>query len=229
MKARLVVTLLMIAQAAQAQVGYQPDRSPYRDKDYNRDWTLFMGQYLAEPDPVGVAPSNGPLVGVRWQMHLTGPLSFAVRLAGASSERTEIDPTEPLATRVVRTETVPLVLADASLELSLTGHRTWHGLSPVLNGGLGFAADMRGRTDVGDYRFGIPFTMTFGAGATWTPNSIWGLRLDWSNYIYRITYPGSYYVKSTQDPAPRLAGQSNSFWRRNNTFTLGVSLHYPRR
>jgi hypothetical protein len=228
-KARLVITLLLAAQTVQAQVGYQPDASPYRDKDFNRDWTLFMGQYTAEPDPVGVAPKAGPMAGVRWQMYLTGPLYFAVRLAGASVERTEIDPTKPLATRVVQKEQVPILLADAALEMSLTGHRTWHGLSPLINAGVGFAADVRGRTDVGDYRFGIPFTMTFGTTMTWSPNDTWGLRLDWSNYVYRISYPGSYYVKSTQDPAPRTTGQANSFWRRNHALMLGVSLHYPRR
>jgi hypothetical protein len=122
-----------------------------------------------------------------------------------------------------------MVLADAAIEMSLTGHKTWHGLSPFINGGAGFAADLRGRTDVGDYRFGIPFTMSFGTGVTWTHNSVWGLRLDWSNYVYRISYPSSYYVKSTQDPAPLATGQPQSFWRRNHALMLGVSLHYPRR
>lgn len=230
MKARfLAILVLAVAATADAQVGYPPDGSPYRDKDFNRDWTFFAGQYNGQPDPVGVAPRTGPLAGVRWQMYLTGPLYLAVRAAGAAVERTEIDPTKRLDERIVGTETVPLVLADAALELSVTGHRTWRGFAPLLTGGVGLAADLRGRTDVGSYRFGAPFLMTFGAAMTWSPNDTWGVRVDWSNYIYRIAYPSSYYVKTTEDPAPRLSGQAQTFWRRNNALSVGISLRNPRR
>ncbi len=214
---------------AGAQVGYPPDRSPYRDRDTNRDWTLFVGQFSAERDPVGVAPSEGPMVGVRWQMFLTGPLSLAVRVAGASVDRMEIDPSKTIAERFVRNEKVPMVLADLGLDMSLTGHKTWHGLSPVINGGLGFAADIRGRTDVGDYRFGIPFAFTFGAGATWSPNDAWALRFDWSNYVYRISYPGTYFLKTTADPPVLDASRPHSIWSRNRTLSVGISYLYPQR
>jgi len=226
-----LVGILMIGAAtvARAQVGYPPDKSPYRDRDTNRDWTFFAGTFHAEPDPVGVAPTDGPLAGVRWQMYLTGPLYFGVRLAGASVDRMEIDPTKTIEERFVRNERVPMVLADAELEMSLTGHKTWHGLEPFFNGGVGFAADIRGRTDIGDYRFGIPFMMTFGAGMTWSPNDDWAVRFDWANFIYRINYPGSYYLKTTQDPPVRDAGLSQSFWRRNVGLLVGVSYLYPRR
>lgn len=230
MKAWLVGTLMAcVASTATAQVGYPPDKSPYRDRDTNRDWTFFAGTFHAEPDPVGVAPTDGPIAGLRWQMYLTGPLYFAVRVAGGPVDRMEIDPTKTIAQRFVRDEKVPMMLADAALEMSLTGHKTWHGLMPVLNGGIGFAADLRGRTDIGDYRFGIPFTMTFGSGLLWSPNDQWAVRFDWTNYLYRISYPGSYYLKTTEDPAVRDAGQSQSFWRRNRGLTVGVSYLYPRR
>src|SRR5688572_27097131 len=78
-------------------VGFPPDRSPYRDRDHNRDWTFFGGQFSAERDPLGVAPTDGPMAGVRWQMHMTGPMYFGVRLAGASVDRTIIDPAKRLA------------------------------------------------------------------------------------------------------------------------------------
>jgi hypothetical protein len=229
-KALVVVALLAAAAGSvEAQVGYPPDRSPYRDKDANRDWTLFAGRFSAERDPVGVAPTQGPIAGVRWQMYLTGPLYFAVRLAGGSIERTEIDPTKVIAERFVRTEKVPMVLADASVELSLTGHKTWRGLSPFVNGGVGFTADLRGRTDIGDYRFGIPFTMTAGTGLNWSLGNAWALRFDWANYIYRVAYPNSYYLKTTEDPPVRGPADARSFWRRNQALLVGVSYLYPRR
>lgn len=230
MKALIIATLMVAAaSSAGAQVvGHPPDRSPYRDRDYNRDWTFFGGQFSAERDPVGVAPTDGPMAGVRWQMHLTGPMYFGVRLAGASVDRTIIDPSKRLAERVVGTEKVPMMFADLGLELSLTGHKTWHGIAPFLNGGVGFVGDLRGANDVGSYRFGIPFTMTLGTGLSWTVARNIAVRLDWSHYIYRISYPNTYYLKTTEDPAVLPVGASRSFWRRNPALLIGVSWFKPR-
>lgn len=229
MKALIIGTLIALtAGPASAQVGYPPDRSPYKDRDYNRDWTFFGGQFSAERDPLGVAPSDGPMAGVRWQMHMTGPLYFGVRAAGASVERTIIDPSKRLAERVVGTEDVPMGFLDVALEMSLTGHKTWRGFAPFLNGGFGVVGDLRGANDVGSYRFGVPFTMTLGTGLSWTPAKNWSVRLDWSHYIYRISYPTTYYLKTTEDPAPLPAGAARSFWRRNPALLIGVSLFKPR-
>jgi hypothetical protein len=226
----LIIAALMTATAgaAGAQVGFPPDRSPYRDRDYNREWTFFGGQFTAERDPVGVAPTDGPLAGVRWQMHLTGPLYFGVRLAGASVDRTIIDPSKRINERVQGTEKVPMMFADAAFEMSLTGHKTWRGFAPFVNGGAGFVGDLRGANDVGSYRFGIPFTMTLGTGVSWTPARNWSVRLDWSHYIYRISYPNTYYLKTTEDPPVLPTNASRSFWRRNPALLIGVSLFRPR-
>jgi hypothetical protein len=226
----LLVSLMMgaLTASASAQVGHPPDRSPYKDRDYNRDWTLFGGQFSAEGDPLGVAPNSGPIAGIRWQMHMTGPIYFGVRLAGASVERTIIDPAKRIAERTVGTEKVPMAFADIELEMSLTGHKTWHGLAPFVNGGFGFVGDLRGANDVGSYRFGVPFTMTLGTGVSWTPARNWSVRVDWSNFIYRIQYPTTYYLKVTEDPAPLPAGAARSFWRRNPALMVGVTLFRPR-
>ena len=223
-----VILTTLTAGSASAQVGYPPDRSPYRDRDYNRDWTFFGGQFTAERDPVGVAPTDGPMAGIRWMMHLTGPIYFGVRVAGASVERTIIDPAKRIDERVIGTERVPMAFADLALEMSFTGHKTWRGFAPFVNGGLGFVGDLRGANDVGSYRFGVPFMMTLGTGVSWTPARNWSVRLDWSHYIYRIQYPTTYYLKTTQDPAVLPAGAARSFWRRNPALMLGISLFRPR-
>ena len=230
MKSWILGTLLCttVASSALAQVGTAPDKSPYRDRDYNRDWTFFAGHFSGEPDPVGVAPSSGPMAGARWQMHLTGPMYFGVRLAGGSIDRTIIDPSKVIEERVVGTETVPMLFADAQMEMTLTGHKTWHGLAPFLNAGFGIVADVRGSNDVGSYRFGAPFSMTFGAGMSYSITRSMNLRFDWSNYIYRITYPTTYYIKTTEDPPVLPQGASRSYWRRNPTFLFGVTLFRPR-
>jgi hypothetical protein len=227
-KFKILLALVAHAIPAGAQVGYPPDRSPYQDRDYNRDWTVFAGRFSAERDPLGVAPTDGPMAGVRWQMHMTGPIYFNLRLAGASVDRTIIDPAKKLSERVVGTEKVPMIFTDLGLELSLTGHKTWHGLAPFVNGGVGFVGDLRGANDVGSYRFGIPFAMTLGTGVSWTPAKNWSIRADWSHYMYRIGYPATYFLKTTEDPAPLPVGASRAFWRRNPALLIGVTLFRPR-
>jgi hypothetical protein len=95
-KALIIGTLMAVsASSAGAQVGYPPDRSPYRDRDYNRDWTFFGGQFTAERDPVGVAQPTG-----QWREFAgrctTGLIYFGVRplerrLIARSSIRQRLD------------------------------------------------------------------------------------------------------------------------------------------
>ena len=224
----LAVVLGALPATASGQVGYPPDRSPYKDRDYNREWTYFGGHFTAQPDPAGVAPTDGPMAGVRWQMHMTGPIYFGIRVAGGSIDRTIIDPAKRIAERRIGTEKVPMIFGDLGLEMSLTGHKTWHGLAPFVNAGIGVVGDLRGANDVGDYRFGIPFTMTLGTGVSWTPARNWSVRLDWGSYIYRIQYPSTYFLKTTEDPAVLSPGDGRSMWRRNPALLLGVTLFKPR-
>lgn len=219
------VIALFVAYAlpAGAQVGHAPERSPYRDLEYPREWTVFSGVFDPMRDPVGVAPRGGPLFGVRYDMQLTGPLYVSGRVANVFAERRVLDPRRPNDQRVVGIDNLPLLLSDISLGLNLTGFRTWRNLVPVVNGGLGFAADLSGRNDVGGYRFGVPFTMTFGAGVKWTPGGRWQLRLDWANYIYQIRYPDQYYLDQGEGDPVLHQRDPQSLWRRNTALQIGIS------
>jgi len=222
----LVVALLALPAYAGGQVGYRPEQSPYRDLEYRREWTFFAGSYDARKDPVGVAPRGGAMFGGRYDAHLTGPLYAGLRLAGALLERRILDPKKPPGERFVGRESVPMVFADVNLSLNLTGFRTWHSLAPYFAGGLGVTADVRGAYDIGQYRFGFPVTLNFGAGTKWVPRTRWQVRLDWTNYIYQIRYPDSYFLRTGEFDPVRLPGQAQSLWRRNVALTLGVSYLY---
>jgi hypothetical protein len=220
--------LFAVAASAPAQVGYTPEKSPYRDLVFSREWTAFTGAYNAKPDPAGVAPRDGTMFGVRYDARVGGPAYVGARIATAVVDRVIIDPSKPIAERRVGTERVPLLFTDILLSVNITGYRTWHGIIPVINGGLGITGDLRGKNDLGDYRFGMPFTMTFGGGIKWVSNGSWQLRADWGNYIYQIRYPESYYLRTGEDNPVRLPGQPRSMWRRNTALTIGVSRLYHR-
>lgn len=216
------------AMEARAQVGFLPERSPYRDMQYQREWTAFSGYFDPQPDPVGVAPQGGAMFGGRFDARIGGPAYGSFRLANAFVPRNIIDPTKPIAERFVGTETVPLLFTDLSFGINLTGYRTWRGMAPFINAGVGLTADLRGKNDVGDYRFGVPFTATFGAGFKWILRDQWQFRFDWSNFFYKIRYPESYFLRTGEDDPVRLPNDAASMWRRNVGLLLGVSYLYHR-
>ncbi|MDQ3950884.1 MAG: hypothetical protein M3282_11140 [Gemmatimonadota bacterium] len=212
------------APGAAAQVGHTPEESPYVDLMYRHELTTFTGYLSTRRDPAGVAPRSGPLAGVRYAVHLTGPAHFTARIAYARSERAVLDPLEPAATRVVLPAAkVPLLMADAGVAMSLTGFKSWHRLVPEVNGGLGLVSDFRKEGDVGGFSFGTRFALTLGAGIRYVPGGRFQLRADVTDNLYRIAYPDSYYRTASDQTAILGPDQAKSLWTHNPSITLGVS------
>ena len=123
-------------------VGHPPARSPFRDLEFKHELTLFGGYYQAAKDPAGVAPRSAPMEGIRYELTVGGPVQFVARLARVNSERHVINPLEPRATRDLGVQSWPVYLTDLGFSLNLTGQRSWHGIVPVVSGGIGIASDL---------------------------------------------------------------------------------------
>jgi hypothetical protein len=217
------VALTGTAAGAHAQVGHLPTRSPYSDLEYRQEMTFFGGYYSAGVDPAGVAPRSGPLFGTRYDLRLAGPAYFTARLMGVRSERAVLDPTKAAAERNTGLQSWPIYLADIGFALNLTGFKSYHHLVPVIGAGLGVASDFKGKADVGLYKFGTPFALSFGAGLKWVPTSSpWQARLDVGEHLYQIKYPNSYYQSEIGAPILR-ASQSKNVWKGNTSITFGLS------
>lgn len=219
-----IAAVIVGAPGAAAQVGHTPAASPYVDLVYRHDVTTFTGYLNTRRDPAGVAPRSGPLAGVRYALHLSGPASFTARVAYGRSERTVLDPLEPAAARVViPAAKVSLLMADAGVALSLTGFKSWNRIVPELNGGLGFVSDFRTEGDVGGFSFGTRFALTVGAGVRYVPGGRFQLRADVTDNLYRISYPDSYYRTASDGTTILSATQQKALWTHNPSITLGVS------
>jgi hypothetical protein len=225
----IVLAVVVCARGAAAQVGHTPEESPYADLTYRHEITTFTGYLNTRRDPAGVAPRSAPLAGVRYALYLVGPAYFTARLAYARSERTVLDPFEPVATRVVLPAArVPLLIADAGFALSLTGFKSWNRLVPELNGGLGFVSDFRTESDVGGFSFGTRLALTLGAGVRYVPGGRFQLRADVTDNLYRISYPNSYYRTASDGTMILAARQAKALWTHNPAITLGVSYLFRR-
>ena len=230
MAAGIALASMVLAGAAPAaaQVGYPPDRSPYRDLEFRQEATVFGGWYAAQKDPAGVAPTSGPMLGVRYDVRIGGPAQFTARLATVRSERTIIDPDSTPARRVVGKESWPLYAGDVNITLNLTGQKSWRNLVPVVNGGIGIVSDFKGGTDVGGFKFGTSFAFSFGGGVRWVRGGNFQLRGDFNDYLYQVQYPTSYFNTSTDTDRPLPANHATSVWRHNLALTIGASYQFFR-
>lgn len=225
----IALAMVVLAHRAPAQVGHTPQGSPYVDLVYRQEVTTFSGYLNTQRDPAGVAPRSGPLAGVRYALYLGGPAYLTGRIAYARSERTVLDPLEPASRRVVLpAASVPLLLADAGIALSLTGFKSWHNLIPEVNGGLGVVSDFRTNGDVGGFSFGTRFALTLGAGIRWVPGGRFQLRGDLTDNLYRVAYPASYYQAASDGTAILPGRQPRALWTHNPAITLGVSYMFWR-
>jgi hypothetical protein len=211
------------ASAADAQVGYTPERSPYRDIEFHQELTGYTGYFVAGKDAAGVAPRSGPIVGARYEVRVGGPAQVYLRAARVFSDRQVIDPTKPAATRLLGTENVPLYVSDLGIALNLTGQKTLHGFVPVVTGGFGIVSDFSSKRDIGGFDFGTSFAFSFGAGIRYAPGGRFQVRADVNDYIYQVKFPDSYFTPASDNTVVLGANAGRSQYRHNAALTVGAS------
>jgi hypothetical protein len=220
------LALAFIATTARAQVGHLPENSPYRDLETRQEFTFFGGRYTTGKDPIGVAPLDGPMYGIRYQVHVGGPAFLMARWSHVNSSRFAIDPTKNGAARKLGKHDESINLYDIDLALNLTGEKSFHHIVPVINFGAGVASCSCSVTN-DPYTFGTPFAFTFGGGLRYVPGSRLQLTVDWNDYLYQIKYPTAYYVIPTGGTAAA-TNEARSFWKNNKALTFGASLLFFR-
>lgn len=218
---------LLIAAPAMAQVGHQPSSSPYLDLEYNQELTLIGGYLRARHDPAGIAPLSRPIIGLRYEWGLTGPLAMSAEVNGAPGERNVIDPLKPAATRNLGKESNAVLAADIALAMNLTGRRSWHRLVPQVRAGLGVMSS-RAKDDSSGFAFGTPFAFTFGGGVKYVPGGRLQIRADLTDRIFKLGYPDSYYRTATDNTAVLPVSTARSFYTHHTALTVGVSYLFSR-
>jgi hypothetical protein len=224
----VIVSPLVLATSASAQVGHVPVGSPYRDLEYKQELTFIAGQFNAARDLVGIAPRSGVLVGGRWDIRLGGPAYFYGRVTNVFTDRVVIDPTKDVDERTVGTDNVPLMMLDVGFGLNITGFKTWHGLAPMIQSGIGVAGDLSNQQDVGGFAFGTSFLWTLGAGVKYSPGGRWQWRADLGSNLYRIKYPDTYFLKTGEADAVLPPEAPRRQWRYNTGLTLGLAYLFDR-
>lgn len=212
--------------SAQTVVGHTPPESPFRDVKPSQHITILGGYFHAQKDEIGATPRGGALIGLRYDLPVSGPAEFFVRAQRVSSHRTSFDPTLPPATHSLGDQSVALYIADLGFALNLTGQKSWHGVIPLIDVGVGVASAPNPSTASKDpYRFGTQFAITTDAGLRIVPGNSYELRLMVGNTLYQNHYPEAYYTPPVTGADPLLsAGTSRSGYRSNVSYTAGLAV-----
>ena len=222
------VAALLAARPALAQVGHVPATSPYLDLEYGQELTVLAGYVRTRHDPAGIAPKSYPLLGLRYEARLAGPLAGSIDVLAGSASRDVLDPLKPSASRRIGTATNAVVTGDAALAMNLTGERSWHSLVPQVRGGVGFVHG-RAADDSSGFAFGTRFAFTMGGGMKYVPaGQRFQLRADVTDRIFKLDYPDAYYRLASDNTAVLPGSTSKSFYTHHTAFTVGVSYLFAR-
>jgi hypothetical protein len=168
------------------------------------------------------------MVGLRYELSLTGPLAFSTDVTRSFSQRDVLEPTRPAAQRAAGRENTPVYAVDVALALNLTGEKSWHHLVPQVRAGLGVVSSAA-KDDSSGFSFGTPFAFSLGGGLKFVPNGgRLALRADVTDRIFKLSYPDAYYRLASDNTAVLPRTTSSSFYTHHTALTVGVSYLFRR-
>jgi hypothetical protein len=174
-----------------AQVGYEPNRSPYRDAPASSGPMFFAGYLSGGRGNVPVGVSDGNTWGVRYNFAFG---STSIILGGAYGQTTRriVDPFVATKNNTSGLINCDVVVVDATLQMAITGPKTWHGLAPYIGATLGAAIGSELPQDSSGYSFGTKFTFGPVLGAKYYIGKKLSLNADFRALFWRLSYPTQY-------------------------------------
>jgi hypothetical protein len=220
------VTLGLVLAAIPGAAAAQTIPSPYRHIETTHAIGIFGGHLETDPGRYDLGPRPASLLGARYNIRFTGPLSGEVATSFGRTERTLYTRAAPGAASPrlpVGDTDVSLLLAEAGLRFQFTGARTWRSLAPFAVATGGLVADLT-RTDAREeaiaeelrYRFGPAFAAGIALGSALFLTERLSLRGEVRDYVWRLAYPASL----TDDMA------REAEWRHNIALMLGGAFHF---
>ncbi len=204
---------------ARAQVGHDPERSPYRDVPVSHALVLSGGYLSGSGARVGAGPSNGPLLGVRYTMRLGGAFEAVFGAAGAWLRRIVYNQNA-----APDTTTQSVLIGDVGFQFLLTGQKSWRGLVPFFGATMGLAYGDAVPQDTSGFRFRSRFQFGPQVGIRWYASRALSLRIEGRDIMWRLRYPTSYFQYPLGAPLLVNGVAPPSEWTHNPTLTLALGI-----
>lgn len=204
------------------QVGYDPAHSPYRDAPTGSGPVFYAGYLGGGRGRVPVGISDGNTWGVRYNFEF-GSASIGLGAAYGQTTRRIVDPFVAVKNNTSGLIDADVVLVDATLQMALTGPKTWRGLAPYIGASLGVAAGSDTPSDSSGYKFGTKFTFAPVIGAKYYVGRRVALSADFRAVFWRLGYPSQFKVADKVDNLPILSiDAADNNWTVHPWISLGL-------
>lgn len=218
----------LCASAWAAPVDAQRVPSPYRFFETSQEVTVFGGWLSPGRGPFDLGPGPGPVLGARYGIEVSGPISLEGVVSYVPTTRNVVDPGRAEGDRIIGEADAELLVIDARVKLSLTGRRMWNRLNPYLLAGGGVSIDLSGgepldeRLLVDDrFEMGTGFVGLAGGGLRWFPTDRVVLRGDALLNLWRLDTPDGW-----RDPTRELPIVGETEWVSGPLLTLGIGYRF---
>ena len=215
----LVVVLVAIGSPLAAQVV----PSPYRFLEKVHTLGLNAGYVFTDRGNFDTGPHSAPLVELQYRGRFAGPLSGVFGVSYLPSKRTVYASAPASGIAPIGDVDAHLLQAQAGLEFTITGARTWNSLAPFLGATGGLITDISGRSDLEKdaslpetqlIDFGPSFAVSASAGTDWFLTERLSIRAAARAHLWRFETPAG------------LAGTERNEWLKNGGGILGVAFHF---
>jgi hypothetical protein len=213
-----------------AQVGHDPNSSPYRDIPWRKGPVFFAGYLSGDRGEADAGVTNAQTEGVRWEMNAGKTMLFVFSGAYLMGDRYIINPYVNLLNPDRKTGPYPsnIGTAEIALQLKLTGNKSWHRLAPYVGTGIGLAFDIDspGDTTKSQYTFGTKFTIDFMGGVRlYFPKHLM-LNADGRLLWWRLKYPASFHTQAPDGSRVIPIFQDLTDWTLHPWVSVGVGWNF---
>ena len=226
-RAAFILALLSPALAS-AQVGHPPGRSPYHDIPKGHTVTGFAGLFGGTGGRFAVAPHDGTVFGLRYDIRTAGTIQMGLVLARGNLERLIVDPEVPLAERVSGPVDQQVSFVELDLQLNLTGGKTWHRLAPFVGVGGGLTFPSGTAADTSGFELGKKIYFAPHAGFRFFLTDRLHLRTDARVIFWKLSYPTSFTQSPDDEPEtpPPITDGNVSEWTTTSWLQAGLGFSF---
>jgi hypothetical protein len=228
------LTLMALAGPLAAQVGHEPNSSPYRDIPYGRSLSLLVGEIGGNGGSIGVGPHNGQSYGVRFDVRVGAPVQLGFTVARGDLERLVVSAADSVANRVDGPVKQAVTMLEFAVQINLTGKKSWHRLAPFIGGSAGFihGADLPPTVkDSSGYKFGGKIYLAPAAGVRVFLGKSLNIRLEARHLFWKLKYPLTYNLDPAAEPSGNpsthrnsvLPGSKSDEWSGGSELRAGLS------
>jgi hypothetical protein len=209
-----------------AQVGHDPERSPYRGIAARTSLNLLGGYLGGSGGTLGIGPAGGWVAGLRYEMRLTGPTDASLSISRGQFDRLVPDPGAPEESQLTGPVSQSVIFVDAGLQILVTGDKTWNRVAPYLGATLGLGWGANVPADSSEYTFKAKFVTGPLLGLRVYPGAGLLFRVEGRLAFWRLRYPSSFFAAPVRAPTdPPLLDplvESDTEWTAHPVVMIGL-------